>query len=134
MAGHAVTVTSLRRICCLPGHDPTAGHQVVAWAGLVAGMRDDESVPTLNDLARRYTSLTPADVEWLHALVSDWQLLADLSFADLVLWAPLQDDSGWVVLAQMRPTTGPTTFHDDAVGSFASTGARPFLDSARHER
>jgi two-component sensor histidine kinase len=98
------------------------------------GMRDDETVPTLNDLARRYTSLTPADVEWLHALVSDWQLLADLSFADLVLWAPLQDRSGWVVLAQMRPTTGPTTFHDDVVGSFASTGARPFLDAARRER
>jgi hypothetical protein len=97
-------------------------------------MRDDEIVPTLNDLARRYTPLTPADIEWLHALVSDWQLLADLSFADLVLWAPLQDESGWVVLAQMRPTTGPTTFHDDVVGSFASTGARPFRDSARRER
>jgi len=105
-----------------------------ARAGLLASMRDDETVPTLNDLARRYTSLTPADIDWLHALVSDWQLLADLSFADLVLWAPLQDDSGWVVLAQMRPTTGPTTFHDDAVGSFAPTGARPFLDSARRDR
>lgn len=97
-------------------------------------MRDDDSVPTLNDLARRHTALTSADIDWLHALVSDWQLLADLSFADLVLWAPLQDSSGWVVLAQMRPTTGPTTFHDDVVGSFASTGARPFLDSARRER
>ena len=94
-------------------------------------MRDDGRVPTLNDLARRHTALTRADIDWLHALVSDWQLLADLSFADLVLWAPLQDTSGWVVLAQMRPTTGPTTFHDDVVGSFASAGARPLLDSAR---
>jgi two-component sensor histidine kinase len=100
----------------------------------VTAMRDDGKMPTLNDLARRYTALTPADVEWLHALVSDWQLLADLSFADLVLWAPLQDSSGWVALAQMRPTTGPTTFHDDVVGSFAATGARPFLESARRER
>ncbi len=91
-------------------------------------------MPTLNDLARRHTALTSADIDWLHALVSDWQLLADLSFADLVLWAPLQDSSGWVVLAQMRPTTGPTTFHDDAVGSFAPTGARPFLESAQRER
>jgi len=99
----------------------------------VHGMRDDDRVPTLNDLARRHTELTRADIDWLHALVSDWQLLADLSFADLVLWAPLQDGSGWVVLAQMRPTTGPTTFHDDVVGSFASTGARPFLDSAHRE-
>jgi hypothetical protein len=84
-------------------------------------------VPTLNDLARRHTALTSADIDWLHALVSDWQLLADLSFADLVLWAPLQDSSGWVVLAQMRPTTGPTTFHDHALCTFAPTGARPFL-------
>ena len=90
-------------------------------------------MPTLNDLARRHTALTSADIDWLHALVSDWQLLADLSFADLVLWAPLQDSSGWVVLAQMRPTTGPTTFHDDAVGSFApSRGpALPRIGPAR---
>src|ERR1700704_5738103 len=79
----------------------------------------DGSVPTLSDLARNLTSLSGADMEWLHSLVSDWQLLADLSFADLILWAPLQDTSGWVVLAQMRPTTGPTTFHDDAGGTFA---------------
>ena len=48
-------------------------------------------MPTLTDLAHGLTPLTGADVEWLHALVSDWQLLADLSFADLVLWAPLRD-------------------------------------------
>jgi len=45
-------------------------------------------VPTLNDLARR-AEIATADVEWLHALVSDWELLADLSFADLTLWAML---------------------------------------------
>jgi two-component system, sensor histidine kinase PdtaS len=45
-------------------------------------------VPTLTDLASR-AGLRAAELDWLHALVSDWQLLADLSFADLVLWAPL---------------------------------------------
>jgi hypothetical protein len=91
-------------------------------------------VPTLTDLAHELTPLTEADIEWLHALVSDWQLLADLSFADLVLWAPLRDGSGWVALAQMRPTTGPTTFHDDVVGTRAATGERPFVDAAFAER
>jgi two-component system, sensor histidine kinase PdtaS len=91
-------------------------------------------VPTLTDLAHGLTPLTEADIEWLHALVSDWQLLADLSFADLVLWAPLRDGSGWVALAQMRPTTGPTTFHDDVVGARAATGERPFVDAAFTER
>jgi two-component sensor histidine kinase len=91
-------------------------------------------VPTLNDLARDRTALTGADIEWLHALVSDWQLLADLSFADLVLWAALRDESGWVALAQMRPTTGPTTYHDDVVGTTALAGQRPFVDAARLQR
>ncbi|HEY8479689.1 MAG TPA: histidine kinase N-terminal domain-containing protein, partial [Spirillospora sp.] len=45
-------------------------------------------MPTLSDLVRDHTDLTEADLEWLHALVSDWQLLADLSFADLLLWVP----------------------------------------------
>ena len=74
---------------------------------------------TLTDLGRRFTPLTEPDIDWLHALVSDWQLLADLSFADLVLWAALRDGSGWLALAQMRPTTGPTTFLDDVVGTRA---------------
>ena len=40
---------------------------------------------TLTDIAHRFTPLSEPDINWLHALVSDWQLLADLSFADLVL-------------------------------------------------
>ncbi|HYA50851.1 MAG TPA: sensor histidine kinase [Streptosporangiaceae bacterium] len=91
-------------------------------------------MPTLTDLARGLTPLTAADVEWLHALVSDWQLLADLSFADLVLWAPLSTGSGWVALAQMRPTTGPTALYDDMVGTVVAAGERPLVDAARAEQ
>ena len=91
-------------------------------------------VPTLTDLARRHTNLTSADLEHLHSLVSDWQLLADLSFADLILWAPLRDGSGWMAMAQMRPTTGPTSFQDDVVGTLAGPGDRPLLDTARDEQ
>jgi two-component sensor histidine kinase len=90
-------------------------------------------VATLSDLGRRLTPLTEPDIDWLHALVSDWQLLADLSFADLMLWAPLRDGSGWVALAQMRPTTGPTTLLDDVVGTCAGLGDRPFVYTAYHE-
>ena len=95
---------------------------------------DDGWVPTLADLACRHTNLTSADLECLHALVSDWQLLADLSFADLILWAPVRDGSGWVALAQMRPTTGPTSFQDDVVGTLAQPGDRELLETARDER
>jgi two-component sensor histidine kinase len=90
-------------------------------------------VATLTDLARQLTRLTGEDVDWLHALVSDWQLLADLSFADLVLWAPLREGPGWVALAQMRPTTGPTAFQDDVVGMRAAVGERAAVDAAWHE-
>ena len=41
---------------------------------------------TLSELLRGRTNLPDHDVEWLHLLVGDWQLVADLSFADLVLW------------------------------------------------
>jgi two-component system, sensor histidine kinase PdtaS len=97
------------------------------------------SVPTLTDLARSHSSLSAADLEWLHSLVSDWQLLADLSFADLILWVPVRSpDStrrfGWVAVAQMRPTTGPTSSPDDVVGTRTGPGERALLDTARAER
>jgi two-component system, sensor histidine kinase PdtaS len=87
-------------------------------------------VPTLTEIALHQARLPGSDVEWLHTLVSDWQLLADLSFADLVLWAQLPDRGGWVAMAQIRPVTGPTAIPDDIVGSVRSAGSRPFLDAA----
>jgi two-component system, sensor histidine kinase PdtaS len=91
-------------------------------------------VPTLNDLARSHTYLGESDLEWLHSLVSDWQLLADLSFADLILWAPTRHGEKWVAVAQMRPTTGPTSFQEDMVGAFAKAEDQSLLDVARAER
>jgi two-component system, sensor histidine kinase PdtaS len=92
-------------------------------------------VPTLNDLARSHTNLDVGDLEWLHSLVTDWQLLADLSFADLILWAPCRvSDKGWIALAQMRPTTGPTSFQDDVVGALAVPEDQRLLDVASEER
>jgi two-component sensor histidine kinase len=56
-----------------------------------------------------------ADVEWLHLLVGDWQLLADLAFADIVLWVPSADDS-FVAVAHARPSSSATLFYRDFVG------------------
>lgn len=67
--------------------------------------------------------LTQQDVEWLHALVGDWQLLSDLAFSDLVLWFPNTDDGvvepagrSYVALSQARPSTTQTLVHRDVVG------------------
>ena len=70
---------------------------------------------TLADLVRARTDLDDADVEWLHLLVGEWQLVADLSFSDLVLRVRSGEGS-WVAVAHMRPTTGPTTWPEDVVG------------------
>jgi two-component system, sensor histidine kinase PdtaS len=91
-------------------------------------------VPTLDDLTRSRTSLDDRDVAWLHALVSDWLLLADLSFADLILWAPAHGGRGWLAVAQMRPTTGPTSMPDDVVGMMAGSDEQRLLEAVRDER
>ncbi len=87
-------------------------------------------MPSLNDLVRAHTDLTDDDVTWLNLLMADWQIIADLSFADLVLWLPDRAGRGFWAGAQMRPTTGPTAYVDDLVGAFFPQGRRPLLDSA----
>ncbi|MGH8775995.1 MAG: histidine kinase N-terminal domain-containing protein [Jiangellaceae bacterium] len=90
-------------------------------------------MPSLNDVVRLHTDLSEGDLEWLHALVADWQLLADLSFADLVLWVPNRGGDGYFAAAQMRPTTGPTAYVEDLVGSLLRRGRRPLVDAAFDE-
>ena len=87
-------------------------------------------MPSLDDIARHQTSLDRADVVWLHLLVADWQIIADLSFADLVLWVPDAEAKGYWAIAQIRPTTGPTSLIDDVVGTFVPDGKAEALDRA----
>jgi two-component sensor histidine kinase len=47
-----------------------------------------------------------------------------------VLWLPDREGRGFWAGAQMRPTTGPTAYVDDVVGSFVPAGKRPLLDTA----
>jgi two-component sensor histidine kinase len=87
-------------------------------------------MPTMKDLVARYTELDQADLEWLHLLVGDWQMLSDLSFADLVLWVPRKGRTGWVAAAHCRPSTGVTVYYDDIVGTLVDRARRPQLDRA----
>src|SRR5262245_47536018 len=87
-------------------------------------------MPTLDDVLRHHTALSDTDLAWLHRLLADWQIIADLSFADLILWLPDAEGRGFWAGAQMRPTTGPTAYVDDIVGSFVPQGRRPLLDLA----
>jgi two-component sensor histidine kinase len=87
-------------------------------------------MPTMKDLVAKHSGLGQADLEWLQLLTGDWQLLSDLSFADLVLWVPRKDDGGWIAVAHCRPSTGVTVYYDDVVGTVVDAGRRPLLDRA----
>ena len=84
---------------------------------------------TLADLVRARTDLRESDVDWLHRLVGEWQLLADLSFADLVLRVRTTEGP-WLAVAHMRPTTGPTTWPEDVVGTEVPADAARELERA----
>lgn len=88
---------------------------------------------TMSDLIAAHGQLVPADADWLHLVVGDWQLISDLAFADLVLWLPAKDGS-FIALAQCRPSTGATVHYDDVVGSRAPEGSRSQLERALAER
>src|SRR5215212_7208706 len=71
---------------------------------------------SLSDRLTRGSASSPSQVEHARRLVADWQLLADLAFADLTLWVPLPTGSWWCV-AQVRPLTAPTSRPEDLVGT-----------------
>ena len=92
-------------------------------------------MPTIEEFISGRSPLTPAQIYRLRELVADWQLLSDLSFADLILWVPLRKDmkswpTGYVAIAHIRPMTAATVFAHDVLGEEISWGQRPHIDQA----
>ena len=84
---------------------------------------------TLGDLLAEHTVLPGNAVDHLHAVVGEWQLLADLSFADYLMWVR-RDDGVLVCVAQCRPNTAPTVLLSDAVGTTAGADEMPLVTAA----
>jgi two-component system, sensor histidine kinase PdtaS len=84
---------------------------------------------TLGDLLAEHTVLPGSAVDHLHAVVGEWQLLADLSFADYLMWVRREDDSV-VCVAQVRPNTAPTVLLRDAVGTVSDADRMPPISAA----
>jgi two-component system, sensor histidine kinase PdtaS len=92
---------------------------------------------SLAEFARVHTRLDAAEIDHLQRLVASWGLLADLCFADLLLFAatdadePAADGSSapdrLVVLGQMRPLTNQTLYRSDLVGTVVSADDRPLV-------
>jgi len=96
---------------------------------------------TTAELARYYTTLDAPGVDHLQRLVASWGLLADLCFADLLLFArvdPARKVPGvaeeaegaaerLVVLGQVRPLTSQTLFRSDWMGDVIAVDERPMV-------
>ena len=92
-------------------------------------------IPQFETLIHGRSSVTIDQAHRLRELVADWQLLSDLSFADLILWVPIRKDvklwpSGHVAVAHIRPTTAATVFLDDVIGDEVAWGSRGQIDEA----
>jgi len=92
-------------------------------------------MPQLDGFLRDRSPLDADQKRRIRELTADWQLLADLSFADLILWVPLRKDfkswpTGYVSVAHIRPTTAATIFPQDVIGNEIAWGARPRIDQA----
>jgi len=72
-------------------------------------------VSTLSELIKRHGSVSNQDLEWFHLLVADWQIVADMSFADLVLWVP-NAAGEFIAVAHARPSSAATIFYRDISG------------------
>lgn len=85
---------------------------------------------TLAELVKERTDLKDAEVERLHHVLESWQLLADLSFADLLLWCRLVKEDGYVCVAQMRPYTAQTIHPEDVFGKIVRDEELPIIERA----
>jgi len=87
----------------------------------------------LSSLAARLTTLSPQAVDHLHRLLAEWQLLADLSFADALLFSRVAERPTFLVLAQVRPFPAQTLYDQDMVGAEFEERHRPRVAQAFEE-
>ena len=67
----------------------------------------------------------------LQRLMATWGMLADLCFADLLLFVPVDATATtFVVLGQMRPSTSQTLYLEDLVGRVTDADERPLVARA----
>jgi two-component sensor histidine kinase len=81
----------------------------------------------------RYRRLDTEGAEHLHRLTSAWQLIADLAFADLLLFVPVSGTGEFQTVAQQRPYTARTLYPEDLVGQVVGPEWHPWVERAWRE-
>ncbi|MFV0461279.1 MAG: sensor histidine kinase [Actinomycetales bacterium] len=84
---------------------------------------------TLGELLAVHCDVEPAHAQWLYRLLGHWQVLADLAYTDLLLWASTRDGQ-LVVLGLCRPATASTGYVSDPVGRVLDPAGYPEVASA----
>ena len=87
-------------------------------------------MPSMSEIIAEHTALSENDHRRLKQVLSEWQLLADLAFSDLVLWVPDHDENVFWAVAQIRPTTGPTALLEDVVGDLIAYSPEHLVSEA----
>jgi two-component sensor histidine kinase len=89
-------------------------------------------VALLPELLRVHTRLDASRQGHLQRLVASWGPLADLCFADLLLFVPVAgaEHTKFVVVGQVRPTTNQTVYRQDFVGEVVDEVDRPLVARA----
>ena len=83
------------------------------------------------ELVREHLSLRPEPTAHLQRLIRSWGLLADLSFSDVLLFAPTSaDPDKLILLGHVRPTTAQTIYRTDLVGELFRSSERPAVTAA----
>ena len=88
---------------------------------------------TLADRIREITDLDQDQAEHLRTLCSSWQVLADLSFSDLLLYVRRDHGDVFEIAAQLRPFTSQTLYPQDMVGTRVTQPEQPIVERAFRE-
>jgi two-component system, sensor histidine kinase PdtaS len=93
---------------------------------------------TLAERIRRVSDLSDTQIKHLRVLCSSWQVLADLSFSDLLLYVRVasehaRDKEIFHICAQLRPFTSQTLYPNDMVGTVVGQPEQPIVERAWRE-
>src|SRR3989337_4580121 len=88
---------------------------------------------TLVERIREVSALSAREAEHRRALCSSWQVLADLSFSDLLLYVKRRGQEVFEICAQLRPFTSQTLYPQDMVGTRVTQPEQPIVERAWRE-
>jgi two-component sensor histidine kinase len=92
-------------------------------------------VASLAEIVRTRSRLSRPELVHLQRLVASWNMLADFCFSDLLLFVPLSfddpdadpDDTEFVVVGHVRPSTTQTLYRHDLIGEQLDESERPLV-------